>query len=294
MEQGRIIRSLSGFYDVDDGQKIVRCRAKGSFRQKKITPLVGDEVRFVPEGRIEEILPRRNRLTRPPVANVDQAVLVFAAIYPEPHPMLLERFLVMVRTQGIRPVICLNKWDQTQETEETLAASLAETYRRAGFDVLCTSTRTGEGIQELKERLSGRVSVLAGPSGVGKSSLLNALIPGVRLETGDLSEKIQRGKNTTRCAQLLRLEEEEGFVADTPGFTSLRLEDVTSETLSEAYPEFEPYKQTCYFPLCSHVSEPDCGVRRAVEAGQIVRERYEGYLALWRELKAEEQQETTK
>ena len=294
MEQGRIIRSLSGFYDVDNGQEIVRCRAKGSFRQKKITPLVGDEVSFVPQGRIEDILPRRNRLIRPPVSNVDQAVIVFAAVYPEPHPMLLEHFLVMVHQQGIRPVICLNKRDQVQAQEGAVAISLAENYRKAGFCVLCTSTRTGEGIEKLKAELAGKVSVLAGHSGVGKSSLLNALIPGLSLETGSLSEKIQRGKNTTRCAQLLRLEDEVGFVADTAGFTSLRLTDVTPQTLADAYPEFAPYREECYFPGCSHISEPECGVRRAVETGLIVRERYEGYRALWQELKAEEQQETTK
>lgn len=292
MSKGRIIRSISGFYDVDDGERVTRCRAKGSFRKKNITPLVGDEVIFVPQGMIEEVLPRRNRLIRPTVANVDQAVIVFAAAYPQPNWMLMEHFLVMVQQQRIEPLICINKWDQSAQVPETERA--ARRYEKAGFRLIRTCTLTGEGIEELKQALSGKTSVLAGPSGVGKSSLLNAAAPGLLLQTGALSEKIQRGKNTTRCAELLKLPEEGGFVADTPGFTSLKLSGVASEELWQYYPDFQSYAGQCYFPGCSHVSEPGCGVLKALGRGEIDAVRYEGYCEIWRELRREEEQEVTK
>lgn len=281
MPQGRIIRSISGFYDVDNGQEVLRCRAKGSFRKKNITPLVGDQVEYSKEGWVEELLPRRNRLIRPQVANVDQAVIVFAAAYPEPNWLLMERFLVMVAQQKIQPLICINKWDQIQDRKETQDAAVS--YEKAGFRVIRTCTRTQEGAEELRQALSGRLSVFAGPSGVGKSSLLNLL--GLTQETGDLSEKIQRGKNTTRCAELMRLPEGDGYVVDTPGFTSLRLSEIQPEELENLYPDFAPYLKHCYYQGCSHVAEEDCGVREAFLAGKIERIRYEGYCAIWKELK---------
>ena len=294
MAQGRIIRSISGFYDVDDGQKITRCRAKGSFRKKNITPLVGDEVIFAYQGMIEEVLPRRNRLIRPTVSNVDQAVIVFAAVHPEPNWLLMERFLVMVQQQGIRPVICLNKWDQVEEFGAAETVKMAQCYEQAGFRVICTCTLTGQGVDELKQELAGKISVMAGPSGVGKSSLLNAAAPGFTQETGGLSEKIQRGKNTTRCAELLALPEIGGFVADTPGFTSLKLEGILTEDLEKFYPDFAQHSRECYFQGCSHVAEPECGVLAAVKNGKIAAARYEGYCAVWKELKEEESQEIVK
>lgn len=296
MPRGRIIRSISGFYDVDDGSRIIRCRAKGTFRKKNITPLVGDEVVFVPQGMIEEVLPRRNRLIRPTVANVDQAVIVFAAVYPQPNWMLMEHFLVMVQQQQIRPLLCINKWDQTQqespEAQETIQAAFR--YEKAGFRVLRTCTISGLGIEELRSEFAGKISVLAGPSGVGKSSLLNAVAPGLFLQTGTLSERIQRGKNTTRCAELLKLPGEGGFVADTPGFTALKLSGLTSGELALYYPEFAPYIGDCYFQGCSHISEPGCAVLEAVRQGKIDTARHERYCEIWKELRQEEAQEVTK
>ena len=283
--EGRIIRSISGFFDVvyreDEGAwQEKRCRAKGSFRKQGITPLVGDLVNFSNAGVVEEILPRRTVLVRPPVANAEQAVLVQAVSVPEPHFLWLERMLVSMVKSGVKPVIVFNKWDDAAGAAPDVLER-AEAYERAGFTLLRTSTKTGEGIDRLNELLKGKVSVFAGPSGVGKSSLLNLLVADATLETGGLSRKIQRGKNTTRVAELLPLSVG-GYAADTPGFTSLSV-PVTKPELAGLYPEFKPYLGKCYFPGCMHTGEPGCAVAEALSEGKIEPWRYRGYRELFQE-----------
>lgn len=297
MIAGRIIRSISGFYDIEvdaqqsdaaaqmgaDPGQVVRVRAKGSFRKKGITPLVGDFV-HCQDGLLTEILPRRNQLVRPFVANVDQAVLVTACVYPQPNLMLLERFIAMVRSQGVSPVLVFNKCDQLNDAASDIPAA-AESYRRAGFPVFMTCAGNGEGVDELREILRGKVSAFAGPSGVGKSSLLNLLLPDESQETGGLSEKIQRGKNTTRVSELLRIPDLGAWIADTPGFTSLYFQPESEEELKALYPEFRPWENQCYFQDCSHTDETDCAVKEAVRSGRIETLRYSGYLQLHSEIK---------
>lgn len=280
MTEGRIIRSISGFYDVWTPEGIRRLRAKGSFRKKHITPLVGDAVR-VSEGLIEEICERKNELVRPRIANVDQAILVLAAKYPEPSFLLLERFIAQVRACHVTPVLVVNKQDQLEGMAEL---PLLASYRRAGFTALTVSTKTGVGIEVLKQQLVGKVSVLAGPSGVGKSSLLNAIGLASR-ETGELSEKIQRGKNTTRVSELLAVPGLDAWVADTPGFTSLEVHFKNIAELQALYTEWQPMADRCAYEDCTHRNEPGCAVREGVAAGRIEQVRYDGYLHLLTEVK---------
>ncbi len=285
MMEGRIIRSISGFFDVRyqdnfGNAKELRCRAKGSFRKQGITPLVGDLVHFSNAGVVEEILPRKTVLIRPPVANVEQAVLVQAVSVPEPHFLWLERMLVSLAKSGVTPVIVFNKWDDAAHAAADVPER-AEAYERAGFTLVRTSTVNGEGVDALKTLLKGKVSAFAGPSGVGKSSLLNLLVAGGSLETGSLSQKIQRGKNTTRVAELLPLAEG-GYAADTPVFTSLQV-PVTKPELADLYPDFKPYLGKCYFPGCTHTGEPGCAVTEALSQGLIEPWRYRGYRELFQE-----------
>ena len=287
MPEGIIIRSIAGFLDVEDreGRTVVRCKPKGNFRKKRITPLVGDHVIYSKAGWVEEILPRHNTLIRPNVANVDLAVVVQAASYPEPNFLLVERMLVMIMQQGIEPVIVFNKWDGPDGPAEVVKR--AAEYEKAGFRVLRTSALTGAGVEELRSLLHERTSVFAGPSGVGKSSLLNRLLPDAAQETGSLSEKIQRGRNTTRVAELLPLAGG-GYVADTPGFTSLTLR-MSREELQNYYPEFAAYREHCFFTGCQHLEEPDCAVREAWREGLIQDGRYRGYRDLYQELNGEQE-----
>ncbi len=313
MPTGRIIRSIAGFYDVAEtdgagsgeavsasaavfaqgapigssvmvnGIRITRCRGKGTFRKKGITPMVGDLAEYTEGGLVTAILPRRNEMLRPQVSNVDQALVVIAATVPEPNFDLVEKMLLMIRKAEIRPVLIFNKWDTLEGTEGGQVRERAEGYGKAGFRVICTSAATGFGVEELRAELAGRISVFAGPSGVGKSSLLNSLLPDETFETGSLSEKIQRGRNTTRCAELIQLPglkgEQPGYLVDTPGFTSLDL-TLYPDDLAGYFPEFAPYLGKCYYTGCRHHEEPDCAVREAVRAGQIVGFRYESYLKM--------------
>ena len=220
MKEGIIISGVSSFYDVWTNEGTVRCKARGSFRKQGITPVIGDRVLYSDKLYLEEVLPRTSMLVRPPVANADQAILVIAAHTPEPNLPLLDRFLAQTLEQNIHPVLCCNKWDLVQE-DDPIRDVLAE-YRKAGFTVLTVSTLTGEGLDEVRAQLTGRINLFAGPSGVGKSSLMNSLVPGADQKIGTLSEKIQRGKNTTRHARLIPLPDG-GFAADTPGLTFLYL-----------------------------------------------------------------------
>ncbi|AVX20325.1 MAG: ribosome small subunit-dependent GTPase A [Bacillota bacterium] len=285
METGIVLKGIGGYYYVRVGDTVYECRLRGKFRKLQQTALVGDEVKITSlnreQGVIEEILPRRNALIRPPIANVDQALLVFAAANPDPNRLLIDRLLVQVSAEGIHPLLVINKGDLDPEGAQRLTAL----YRAAGFTTLITSAVTGQGLPELKQHLATRVSVICGPSGAGKSSLINALAPGLSLKTGEVSDKIGRGRHTTRHVELLTVGE--GWLADTPGFSSLSLHNVNSKELAHFYPDFLPYMQ-CRFPGCMHRAEPDCGVRLAVEQGLIDQTRYHNYLELLEEVLEQE------
>ena len=291
---GRILKGIAGFYYVETKDALVyECKAKGIFRKTGIKPIVGDnvEIEIIDEdnrqGNLVDVLPRKNCLYRPPVANVDQAVILFAIVKPDPNYNLLDRFLIMLRQQNLPVIICFNKQDIATKEE---AKELHDAYEKCGYHVLFISVKEDRGLDELKALLKGKTSTLAGPSGVGKSSLLNKLVPEARMETSELSRKIDRGKNTTRHSELFYVKElsddsEETFIIDTPGFTSLELREVTAETLMNYYPEFEPFEPQCRFGGCSHIAEPDCGVKSALESGELSGVRYDNYKIIYSDLK---------
>ena len=292
--QGKIIKGIAGFYYIEThDENIYECKAKGIFRKDNVKPLVGDNVMIDiideenKKGNITEILPRKNRLLRPPVANVDQAVILFAIVKPDPNYNLLDRFLIMMRQQNLPVIICFNKQDiATQEEQQ----ELYNAYEKCGYKVLFISVKEEKGLDELKELLRGKTTTLAGPSGVGKSSLLNKLVPDALMQTGELSRKIDRGKNTTRHSELFFVSElsegeDETYLFDTPGFTSLNLNDVTTDNLMQYYPEFEEFEPECRFGGCSHIAEPDCGVKNALSEGKISAVRYENYKIIYEDLK---------
>ncbi len=294
MNKGRIVKGIAGFYYIEtDDTNIYECKAKGIFRKDNIKPLVGDMVSIdiIDEdkklGNIIEILPRKNSLIRPPVANVDQAVILFAIVKPDPNYNLLDRFLIMMRQQNLPVIICFNKQDIASKEEQQ---ELYDAYEKCGYKVLFISVKEEKGLDELKELLKGKTTTLAGPSGVGKSSLLNKLVPDAQMQIGELSRKIERGKNTTRHSELFYVKElskgdTQTFIMDTPGFTSLGMFDVTTDNLMNYYPEFEDYEPECRFGGCSHIAEPDCGVKRAIAEGKIAKVRYDNYKVLYEELK---------
>lgn len=286
--QGKIVKGIAGFYYVHvAGSGIYECKAKGIFRKDKKKPLVGDDVELdiLDEkeklGNIAGLLPRKNELIRPAVANVDQALVIFAVCKPQPNFGLLDRFLIMMKRQKIPTAVCFNKMDIASEEEQR---SLAEIYRNCGCQVLFVSAREREGIEELSALLEGKVTAVAGPSGVGKSSLINLLHPDARMETGEISRKIDRGRHTTRHSELFTLGGGT-YLMDTPGFSSLYLEGMEKEELREYFPEFTEYEPFCRFQGCMHIHEPDCGVKEALEAGKISRRRYESYTELYEDLK---------
>lgn len=291
MMRGKIIRGVGGFYYIHPesaaADVLIECKAKGIFRNRNIKPLVGDNVEFemldeqAGTGNITEILPRRNALIRPASANVDQAVVVFALSFPKPNLNLLDRFLLMMQTQDIPVIICFNKSDD-QEEEET--KRIVSQYRACGARVLVTSTINGTGMEELRELLEGRTTVMAGPSGVGKSSVMNILFPKAQMETGEISHKIKRGRHTTRHTELFCIGSQT-YIMDTPGFTSLRLPKIEKEELRNYYPEFAEPSQECRFLGCVHINEPDCGVKNALERQEISRDRYDNYKQFYEELR---------
>lgn len=286
--QGKIIKGIAGFYYVYTGEAgLYACKAKGIFRKEKIKPLVGDDVEIEVtheedrEGNIIRILPRKNTLIRPAVANIDQALVIFAITKPKPNLPLLDRFLVTMEQRKIPALICFNKEDMVDEEE---CSSLRKIYEAAGYELLFTSAAEEKGLEELKAHLKGKTSTVAGPSGVGKSSLINLLVPHARMETGEISEKIDRGKHTTRHSELLMIDED-SFIMDTPGFTSLYLEDMEKEELGTYFPEFVAYEPFCKFGGCSHINEPKCGVKEALSLGKISQQRYDDYKLMYEELK---------
>lgn len=285
---GKIMKGIAGFYYVHaPNDRVYECKAKGIFRNKKVKPLVGDDVEIdildeeSGTGNIRKVLERRNQLIRPTVANVDQAVIIFAAAKPEPNFNLLDRFLVMMLRQDIPCVICFNKQDVAGNEQLRL---LEETYVSCGYEVVFTSTVTGEGMDDFKRLLENKTTVLAGPSGVGKSSIINEVKPEAQMETGEISRKIERGRHTTRHSELFHVKNST-YLMDTPGFTSLYIEGMEKEELKEYFLEFKEYEPYCKFNGCIHIKEPQCGVKAALREGKISSIRYENYKFLYEELK---------
>lgn len=277
---GRIIRSLSGFYDVQTAAGVITCRGRGALRRTGESPLTGDLVEITQErgkGMVERILPRKNRFIRPAVANVDALVVFAANTNPVTEPFLIDRVAAIAGDQEVQVYICVNKCDIDP------AVDLVKIYSNAGFQVIRASAQTGEGVEALRAELQGKLTAFTGNTGVGKSSMLNALCPSLELPTGEVSEKLGRGRHTTRHVELYRLDADT-FVADTPGFSSFDTEQmdvILKENLQYAFPDFAQYLGQCQFHDCSHRSEPECAVRQAMEAGRIEKTRYESYLKLY-------------
>lgn len=293
--QGKIIKGIAGFYYVcvtnpaEDTTEIYECKAKGIFRKDGTKPLVGDDVEMevldedAGKGNIQKILPRKNALIRPAVANVDQALVIFAAAKPAPNFNLLDRFLIMMAEQELPCIICFNKQDIVDEEERK---KLTAIYEDCGCQVVFASATKGEGTEEIRELLKGKTTTVAGPSGVGKSSMVNSLCGNTYMETGEISEKIDRGKHTTRHAELLLIGPDT-YIVDTPGFSSLSVFNMEKEELKDFYPEFAKYEDECRFRGCSHINEPDCGVKNALQNGNISPMRYENYVQIYGELKSQ-------
>lgn len=289
--QGKIIKGIAGFYYVHvENNGIYECKAKGVFRNKSIKPLVGDNVlidvidKAQKKGNITKILERENELIRPAVANVDQAMLIFAVKQPDPNLNLLDRFLVMMEFQNIETIICFNKIDIG---DEEFIEGLKHIYNNAGYKVMFASATETEGVEAVKKELQNKSTVFAGPSGVGKSSMLNALTKDYTMETGAVSEKIGRGRHTTRHSEIFNIDENT-YVFDTPGFSSLFVPGMTKERLEDCFPEFMQYTDKCRFVGCAHISEPDCAVKDALENSDISESRYENYKLMYEELKSKE------
>ena len=285
---GKIIKGIAGFYYVHvEGMGVYACRAKGIFRNVNIKPLVGDNVHMEvtderdKEGNVTEILPRENTLIRPAVANIDQALIIFAIVKPNPSLNLLDRFLIRMEKQNLPSIICFNKQDIASEEEKV---KLHNAYAASGYKVVFISALQNEGLDELRKLLAGKTTTVAGPSGVGKSTIINCLYPDANMETGSISEKIERGRHTTRHSEIIALGDET-YIMDTPGFTSLDITDIEKDELYLYYPEFKQYEPYCRFKGCAHISEPDCKVKEAVNDGRISRLRYENYCLLYEELK---------
>ena len=277
---GRIVRSLSGFYDVQTDDGIVTCRGRGSLRKGNQIPLTGDMVEITVEhgkGMVEKILPRKNRFIRPAVANVDALVVFAANVNPVTEPYLIDRVAAIAGDQNVQVIICINKCDLDP------AVDLEKIYRNAGFCVIRASAQTGEGVEQLRQLLQGKVTAFTGNTGVGKSSMLNRLCPNLALATGEVSEKLGRGRHTTRHVELYPLDEET-YVADTPGFSSFdtdQMDVLLKENLQYAFTDFAPYLGQCQFHDCSHRAEPGCRIRQCVETGEIEKTRYDSYLRLY-------------
>jgi len=288
MPDGKIIKALSGFYYVKTDSGIVQCRGRGVFRKREITPLVGDEVEIIAEndreGYIIDIKERTNELVRPPISNVDQAILVFSAKNPDFSHMLLDRFLVVIESKFVKPVIVITKKDLLDEEELKKIEEYIRYYQSIGYTTFFVSAKLKEDIHLLYPVISERVSVIAGQSGVGKSTLLNALRPDLELETKEISRHLGRGKHTTRHVELLEIEG--GLVADTPGFSSLDFIDIEPEDLTSFFPEFRERMNGCKFRGCLHDKEPQCAVKEAVNKGEIAPHRYENYKTFLEEIRS--------
>lgn len=287
MYKGRLVKGVGGFYYVDVGGEIFECKPRGLFRKKKIVPVIGDYVKISvlddenKKGIIEKIDARCNELTRPSVSNVDQVVIVFAVTQPEPHLFLLDRFLVLAESQGLEIIICFNKIDLLGESEYEEIVSI---YRSIGYRLVPASGRQNRGIENLKKELKNRTTVFAGPSGVGKSTLLNCIYPDLQLKTGEVSLKTGRGRHITRHAELINAEKN-SWVVDTPGFSSLSVDFMDEEDLHYYFIEFTDHINSCRFNSCKHINEPGCAIKKAVESGSISQQRHNSYVQLIDEIR---------
>ena len=286
--QGKIVKGIAGFYYVHVVESgVYECKAKGVFRKEKIKPLVGDNVIIEAldeeqkTGNITEVLKRKNELVRPAVANIDQALVVFAIVRPNPHFNLLDRFLVMMESKKIPVILCFNKEDIATDPQ---VKELEAIYENCGYPLIFTSALKDKNIDQVKEVLRGKTTAIAGPSGVGKSSIINILQPEANMETGAISSKIERGKHTTRHTELFPVDAD-SYIMDTPGFSSLYVNDFEKEELKYYFPEFAVYEGTCKFNGCDHIHEPGCAVKEAVEEGKIHKVRYQNYIEMYEELK---------
>lgn len=285
MEEGVIVKGIAGFYYVESNNgKIFECKARGKFRKEKLSPIVGDKVYIDviddKHGVINEIKPRKNQLIRPLVANIDQAILVFAIKKPDINFILLDKLLIFIEHQGINILICINKSDLANERE---IEKIKQIYEAIGYNLFITNGKTGEGLEILRERLEDKISVFAGPSGVGKSSIFNKIQNKVIMETGEISKKIERGRHTTRHAELIEITKD-SFIVDTPGFSSLDLSFIEIEELQYSFREFTQYLGECKFSTCLHSKESGCKIKEMVEMGRITRSRYDTYIGILQEL----------
>lgn len=285
MLRGNVIKAYNSYYYVQTNTKVTMCTLRGRFKKERFSLLVGDEVEYSitggDKGVIETILPRSTLLRRPPVANVSQVVLTFAAVNPDINPTLVDRFLVLTELSKLKAILCINKIDLADTAEIMPIIGL---YQQIGYEVIPLSAKHGLGVAELRAKLNDQITVFAGPSGAGKSTILNTLDDNLQLVTGEVSEKIGRGKHTTRFAQLLALPGG-GFVVDTPGFSFTEFENVAETELATCFREFGHYADHCKFASCLHAREPQCGVKEAVAAGQIATQRYESYIELLTEIR---------
>lgn len=282
--QGIVLRSIGGFYYVEAAETVYTCRARGIFRRQGITPVAGDRVTISVEedgtGMLEDVLERKNVLVRPPVANLDVLVLVASVCHPRTNTLVLDKMIAVAEKKGICPIIVINKSDLGDPTE------LESIYHATGLECFTVSATDPHSLEPLRHRLAGQICVFAGNSGVGKSSILNGIDPSLELSTGEISEKLGRGRHTTRTATLYRLAD--GYLVDTPGFSSLDMEQVESidkDELADCFREFSPYEGKCRFIGCAHYREPNCAIRQAVEAGEIPRSRYESYVTMYEAVK---------
>ncbi|RYL95381.1 ribosome small subunit-dependent GTPase A [Sporolactobacillus sp. THM7-4] len=287
MPEGTIIKALSGFYYVKDREKQIQCRARGIFRKRKVTPLVGDHVTYEAkkptDGYILSIGERKNSLNRPPISNVDQAILVFSVAEPAFDDQLLDRFLVHMEAHHIPPVICLTKWDLLNSQEENDIRRMIDVYQNIGYKIIVTSSKRKSGIDHLKDQLGGRISVITGQSGVGKSSLLNEIDESLHINTQAISQSLGRGRHTTRHVELLPLKGG-GYVADTPGFSSLDFMELSLSELEKCFREFSAFSGSCRFRGCTHLAEPDCAIKHAVAEKKIEPRRYKHYQLFYHEI----------
>lgn len=287
MIEGIITKGVGGNYYVDIGSKIIECRARGLFRLKNIKPLVGDKVliRITEEdedmGYIEEIKERTSEIKRPPVANTQQLVIIFSVKNPEPSFILLDKLLIAAKSNNLNPVICINKSDLANEEEKE---NILNIFKNTGYKIIFTSKYDEDSLQNLKDILKDRLNVFSGPSGVGKSSLMNAIEPGFYLETGEISDKLKRGRHTTRHAEIFKLGFG-GYAVDTPGFSSFELEGIDEYSLKSYYPEIVKYDDGCKFLDCLHYKEPGCVIKEAVNSDLISRVRYNNYIKLLEQIK---------
>lgn len=286
--QGKIVKGIAGFYYIHVAESgVYECKAKGVFRREKIRPLVGDnvEIEVLEEeektGNIIRVFSRSNELVRPAVANIDQVLLVFAVVKPNPHYNLLDRFLVMMEDKLLPVILCFNKTDIASDAQ---IREIRTIYGGCGYPIVFTSAHEEENIDQVRDLLRGKTTAIAGPSGVGKSSIINLLQPKAQMETGEISRKIERGRHTTRHSELFPVDEDT-YIMDTPGFSSLYVNDFEKEDLKHYFPEFLEYEGTCRFHGCGHIHEPGCAVKAAVDAGKVHPVRYRNYVEMYEELK---------